>query len=95
MGGVERRRWLVEGLVQGVFFRESTRRAALEIGGIAGFVRNLPDGRVEVVAEGPREALERLRDFIRRGPPQARVDGLVDAGPAPAGELAGFSVLRR
>ena len=63
----------VYGLVQGVFFRATTREVASRLG-LKGFVRNLPDGSVEVVAEGEREKLEELIKFLKRGPPAARVE---------------------
>ncbi len=62
----------VEGLVQGVYFRWNTREKALELG-VQGWVRNLPDGAVEVMAEGERDALERLVEWCRQGPPEAVV----------------------
>ena len=63
----------VRGRVQGVWFRETTRRRAVELG-LAGFVRNLPDGRVEAQFEGPISAVKLARSFIEQGPPDARVD---------------------
>ena len=63
----------VSGRVQGVCFRDSTRQAALGLG-LRGWVRNLPGGRVEAVFEGDAAACEKALDFVRRGPPQARVD---------------------
>ena len=83
-----RRRVVVHGYVQGVFFRETTRRRAMSIG-VAGWVRNLPDGTVEAVFEGEREAVERLVDFCREGPRGARVDR-VDVESQDPEELAGF-----
>jgi acylphosphatase len=80
----------VRGLVQGVFFREGTRRAA-EQAGVAGCVGNLPDGSVEAVLEGPPQAVERLLDFVRRGPPDAVVREVEVSEEAPEG-LSGFSV---
>ncbi len=59
-----RRRVIVHGMVQGVFFRDSTRRRAASLG-VAGWVRNRPDGTVEAVFEGEREAVE---EPCRRGP---------------------------
>jgi len=66
-----RRRILVHGHVQGVFFRDSTRRLA-ERDGVAGWVRNRPDGAVEAVFEGEPQAVERLVRFAREGPRGAR-----------------------
>ena len=68
-----RRRAVVRGHVQGVFFRDSVRRLA-ERSGVVGCVANRPDGAVEAVFEGEPEAVERLVDFCRRGPRGARVD---------------------
>jgi len=66
-------RFLVSGRVQGVFFRTSTRERALELG-LRGHAVNLPDGRVEVVAGGDAEALEKLAAWLRHGPPMAKVE---------------------
>jgi acylphosphatase len=66
-------RFLVEGLVQGVFFRASTQARARELG-VSGYAKNLPDGRVEVVASGSLEALAELGRWLHEGPPAARVD---------------------
>jgi acylphosphatase len=65
-------RFLVSGRVQGVYFRAFTRERARELG-IDGWVRNLPDGRVECVAVGSPEVLERLRAVLEHGPPAASV----------------------
>jgi acylphosphatase len=65
----------VAGRVQGVFFRASAREEALRRG-ISGHARNLPDGRVEVLACGPAEAVNELRDWLRRGPQGAQVTGV-------------------
>lgn len=64
---------IVSGRVQGVWFRESTRRTAEELG-LSGWVRNLPDGRVEAEFEGSRDAVEQALAFVREGPEHARVD---------------------
>jgi len=72
----------IKGRVQGVFFRESARQQAQRLG-LLGFVRNLTDGDVEAVAEGPPEVLEQFIDWCRRGPPSARVDE-VSVTEAPA-----------
>ena len=68
-------RFLVSGRVQGVFFRASTRTEALRLG-LSGYARNLPDGRVEVHAEGDAAAIATLEQWLRKGPPMARVDSL-------------------
>ncbi len=62
----------IEGIVQGVFFRDSTRRVANDLG-LTGWARNLPDGRVEAVFEGERQGCEKALEFVRVGPPSARV----------------------
>ena len=67
------RRYLVRGRVQGVGFRYFTQAAAVHAG-LSGWVRNNPDGTVEIAAAGEVDALERLEQQIRHGPPGARVD---------------------
>jgi len=62
----------ISGRVQGVFFRSQTRHEAKKYS-VNGWVRNLPDDRVEVVFEGEEENVRRLVEFCRRGPPAARV----------------------
>ena len=89
MSGI-RRRVVVRGHVQGVFFRDSVRRLA-ERHGVVGSVANRWDGAVEAVFEGEPEAVERLVEFCREGPRGARVDGVDVSEEAPAGET-GFSV---
>jgi acylphosphatase len=88
---VQRRRVIVHGLVQGVYFRDTTRRLARQAG-VAGWVRNRADGAVEAVFEGPDEAVERLVDFCSRGPRGARVDRTDVLDEEPQG-IAGFSVV--
>jgi len=63
---------IIEGRVQGVWFRDSTRKEAISRG-ITGWVRNLPDGNVEVVAEGEKDMIEELVAWCHQGPPYARV----------------------
>lgn len=65
----------VRGLVQGVFFRQSTREAARKAG-VIGYARNMADGSVEIVATGSDQALDELLTFVARGPQRARVDDL-------------------
>lgn len=69
-------RFLVSGKVQGVFYRASTRERALDLG-LSGRATNLPDGRVEVIADGDAVALDALEAWLRLGPPAARVDTVV------------------
>jgi len=88
-----RARLRVTGLVQGVFFRQATAGEARRLG-VGGAVRNLPDGSVEVVAEGARPAVEALVAFCRRGPPAARVDEVEIAWERTTGEEGPFAVLR-
>ena len=90
LGTVQRRRVVVQGHVQGVFFRETTRRRALSAG-VAGWVRNRPDGTVEAVFEGDEEAVGRLVEFCRRGPRGAHVDR-VEVEPAEPEGLVGFVI---
>jgi acylphosphatase len=85
-----RRRALVSGRVQGVFFRDSARQEASRRG-VAGLARNLPDGRVEVVLEGPPDAVDAVLSWLRRGPAYARVDTVEVTEGQPAG-LHGFEI---
>ncbi len=85
-----RRRVRVRGRVQGVFFRESTRRVA-EREQVAGWIVNRPDGTVEAVFEGEAPAVERLVAFCRRGPDQAQVEGVEESAETPEG-LTSFEV---
>ncbi|MGW8376960.1 acylphosphatase [Streptomyces sp. ODS28] len=78
------------GRVQGVYFRDTCRTVAEEQG-VRGWVRNLPDGSVEAHFEGEPEAVDRLVDWARQGPPAARVDEVRTADAAPEG-LSGFEV---
>ena len=83
-------RVVVEGRVQGVFFRDSVRRLADQCG-VSGFASNRPDGSLEVVVEGEPAAVERIVEFCRRGPPRARVERLACLDETPEG-LRGFRV---
>ena len=85
------RRFLVSGRVQGVGFRFFTQDIARREG-VMGVVRNLPDGRVEIVAEGDDQSLERLEAAIRRGPSHARVEDVEIESVPPTGRYAGFVV---
>lgn len=85
-----RRHVVVEGTVQGVFFRETARRRSTEAG-VAGWVTNRPDGKVEAVFEGPEQAVDELVEFCREGPTAARVDAVDVRDEEPEG-LTGFDV---
>ena len=86
-----RRRAVVHGFVQGVFFRDTVRRHALAAG-VSGWVRNNYDGTVEAVFEGEPEAVEALVTLCHKGPRGARVDRVEVVDEEPEG-IAGFAVL--
>lgn len=90
-GGARRRvRVFVSGLVQGVWFREGCRKEALA-NGVAGWVRNLADGRVEACLEGGPDAVDRVVAWCREGPLRAQVTGVEVVEEDPVGEV-GFRV---
>lgn len=91
MEDVQRRRVVVHGHVQGVYFRDTLLRAARRHG-VAGWARNRPDGTVEAVFEGAAEAVQRLVEEARRGPPHARVERL-DMHEEPVEGLSGFRIV--
>ncbi|HEY41093.1 MAG TPA: acylphosphatase [Dehalococcoidia bacterium] len=82
---------IVYGRVQGVYYRAFVRRRAAELG-LAGYARNLPDGTVEVRAEGEREQLQKLIGHLESGPPAARVAKVVTNWSEYTGDYTGFSV---
>jgi acylphosphatase len=88
--GLTRTRVLVTGRVQGVWFRESCREHAVALG-VSGWVRNLADGRVEAVLEGPPAAVARVVQWCHEGPGRARVDAVETHTESPVGE-SGFHV---
>ncbi len=90
---MKRVRLLVSGRVQGVWFRESTRAEA-ERHEVAGWVRNLPDGRVEALLEGDDDAVDCLVAWCRRGPERAHVENLELAEEPYRGEHRTFEVRR-
>jgi acylphosphatase len=81
----------VYGQVQGVSFRAYTFQKALELG-LTGWIRNVPDGHVETLAEGRREQLEAFLAFLHRGSPSAIVTGVDAEWQEPTGEFADFRV---
>ena len=85
-----RRRAVIHGNVQGIFFRDSARRAA-DQAGVAGWVANNDDGTVEAVFEGDKDAVESMLAFCREGPPSADVERIDLSEEEPEG-LSGFEV---
>jgi acylphosphatase len=83
----------ISGRVQGVFFRAHTKELADELG-LTGWVRNLPDGRVEAVFEGEEEAVKRAIEWCKRGPPLASVEKVEVRYEQPTGEFKDFRILR-
>jgi acylphosphatase len=81
----------MEGLVQGVNYRYSTRQKALELG-VNGWVRNLGDGSVECLLEGERDKVEALIRWCHHGPPGARVEKVTTHWEEYRGDLQGFSI---
>jgi acylphosphatase len=85
------RRFLITGRVQGVGFRMFARDAAAREGA-TGWVRNLPDGRVEAYVEGERNAVTRVERALRQGPPGARVEAVDETTEDPSGAYARFEI---
>ncbi|MBW1998713.1 MAG: acylphosphatase [Deltaproteobacteria bacterium] len=85
-------RLVIEGRVQGVFFRDSTRRRALSLG-IKGWVKNRPDGRVEVLAEGPEDKVRQLVAWCHKGPPAASVTRVEETPEPYRGEFDSFDIV--
>ena len=90
MAGRVRKRLIVKGDVQGVFFRDTARRRAAELG-VAGWIRNCPDGTVEAALEGAPDAVEAMVRFCHEGPDRARVDR-VETRDEPLKGVDGFDV---
>jgi len=84
-------RVFVSGRVQGVAFRWHAKEEADRLG-VAGWIRNLPDGRVEAVIEGERAAVGAMLEWLKRGPPRSEVFGWEMKRESIAGELAGFEI---
>jgi acylphosphatase len=85
------RHFHVTGRVQGVAFRWSTQRQAGRLG-LVGWVRNLADGRVEGVIQGPPAAVEQMLEWLAHGPPSARVDHLAENTHESRDDLTDFSI---
>ena len=90
MSAVVRRRVVVRGRVQGVFFRDTTRRRAEQLG-VAGWARNRGDGSVEAVFEGEADAVEAMLQFVRQGPGRAVVSEVETHEEEPTGEAGSGS----
>ena len=91
--GTVRAEVFVKGRVQGVFYRASACEEGERLG-LSGEVRNLPDGRVHAVVEGPRDAVEKFVAWCRKGPPSAQVDDVQTRFEPARGDLRGFHVSR-
>jgi len=89
--GLARVHLFVSGHVQGVMFRQSALAVAEELG-VSGWVRNLPDQRVELVIEGPPEDVGEMVDWCRHGPPAARVQDVEMTPELPRGEASRFEI---
>ncbi len=81
----------VSGRVQGVFYRDHTRRWATS-SGLSGWVRNLADGRVEVLVEGEKKKIESLIDRLKEGPPMSRVEKVTTEWDEYTGEFSDFRI---
>lgn len=90
-GERERAHVYVSGRVQGVFFRDSVRERAEQLG-LIGWVRNIPDGRVEALFEGPSESVREMVRWCEEGPSHADVENIDTEFEAPRGDLGGFEV---
>ncbi len=85
-------RLIIKGRVQGVWFRDSTRREASHLG-LSGWVRNRPDGSVEVLAEGPEDTVRQLVAWCHQGPPAAQVGHVLETKETYQGEFDGFDIV--
>lgn len=83
----------ISGKVQGVFFRESTRRYAMEMN-VTGWVRNLENGQVEAVFEGTFPALTAMLSFVKQGPKHAEVAGVEEHWEDYTGAFSGFAICK-
>ena len=82
---------IVSGRVQGVFFRSNTQKQARKLN-LTGWVKNNPDGTVEIIAEGSQEALKKFEAWCRKGPMLARVDEIKVKKEPSTGEFTSFSL---
>lgn len=82
---------IIEGKVQGVFYRASAKNTAVSLG-LRGYVKNLPDGNVELVAEGTAEKLDQILEWCKTGPANATVSEVRATFSAPIGEFTNFHI---
>ena len=87
-----RMRLIIQGRVQGVWFRDSTRREALSLG-VFGWVRNRRDGAVEVLVEGSEKNVKKLVSWCRQGPPSAKVTGVHETSEEWENEFTSFDIV--
>ena len=88
---MKRIRIIVRGIVQGVFYRYSTQKKANEYD-LAGWVRNMPDGKVEIVCEGTEANIKKLIEWCRKGPDGAHVEGIETRWEEYTGEFRAFEI---
>ncbi len=91
MSGKKRAHVIVEGRVQGVFFRAYTSDEAKKLG-LTGWVRNRPDGSVEAVVEGDTESIETMLHWFHQGSPGSRVTDVKVQEESPVGDMSGFEI---
>jgi acylphosphatase len=84
---------VISGRVQGVFYRASAQQEAMRLS-LVGEVRNLPDGRVEAVVEGPKDRIEEFIEWCKRGPPSAEVENVRVRWSKALGEFRTFMIAR-
>ena len=85
-------RLIIQGRVQGVWFRDSTRNEALRLG-VSGWVKNRPDGHVEMLAEGPEDRVKELVAWCHHGPSHAKVSGVDETAEAWQGAYDSFEIV--
>jgi acylphosphatase len=86
------RRFIVNGKVQGVFFRASTKKTADSLG-VQGYAKNLPSGQVEVLAQGENAQVQTLMDWLYKGPRMAQVDSVVEVDSDTSLRVEGFKTI--
>ena len=84
---------MISGRVQGVFYRASAQQEAMRLS-LVGEIRNLPDGRVEAIVEGPKERIEEFVEWCKRGPPAAEVEEVGVRWSKALGEFRTFMIAR-